>query len=84
MQGDLHHPKEANVPLFHERKALAFREQANIPKNMVKKYTGEILDYTQSLREAIDKMKSSLENDTSEWSAKSLKNLAVLENEYFK
>jgi len=84
MQGDLHHPKEANVPLFHERKALAFREQANIPKNMVKKYTGEIPDYTQSLREAIDKMKSSLENDTSEWSAKSLKNLAVLENEYFK
>jgi len=84
MQGDLHHPKDANVPLFHERKALAFREQANIPKNMVKKYTEEIPDYKQSLREAIDNMKSSLENDSSEWAAKSLQNLAVLESEYFK
>ncbi|MFL6560658.1 MAG: sporulation phosphorelay system protein KapB, partial [Bacillus sp. (in: firmicutes)] len=30
MQGDLHNPKDANVLIFHERKALSYREQANI------------------------------------------------------
>lgn len=35
-QGDLHHPKQADVPFFHERRALAFGEQTNIPHQMVK------------------------------------------------
>ena len=42
MQGDLHHPKDADVPFFHERKALSYREQANIPKKMVKPFEEEV------------------------------------------
>ena len=38
LQGDLHHPKDVNVAFFHERKALSYLEQANIPKKMVKPF----------------------------------------------
>ena len=35
MQGDLHNPKQTDVAMFHQRRALAYREQTNVPKNMV-------------------------------------------------
>jgi kinase-associated protein B len=84
LQGDLHHPKQVDVPLFHERRALAFNEQANIPKQMVTLYNGEILDYYESLRKALDEMIEELTKDNSEWAAKSLENLRTLEKEYFR
>lgn len=84
MQGDLHQPKEANVGIFHERRALAFREQANIPQKMVKPFEEEIPDYQSSLREAIEKMKTDLKEDSSAWAELSLKNIEVLEKDYFK
>ncbi len=84
IQGDLHHPKEANVAIFHERKALAYREQANIPKQMVKVFSEEVPDYSQSLREAIGKMKAELEAAESPWGERSLNILASLEKEYLK
>ncbi len=84
MQGDLHSPKEVDVPMFHERKALAFNEQTNIPKNMVRIYEGEVPSYENSIREAINKMRDELTNTDSEWAKKSLANLDTLENEYFK
>lgn len=84
MQGDLHNPKEADVPFFHERRALAFREQANIPKQMVKPYTAEIPDYQESLKEAVVKMKNELVENLSPWGEMSLKMLDSLEMDYFK
>ncbi|MGG5252812.1 kinase-associated lipoprotein B [Neobacillus sp. SM06] len=84
MQGDLHNPKDANVAIFHERKALAFREQANIPKQMVKAFSDEVPDYSHSLREAVGKMKAELKAAESPWGARSLDILASLEKEYFK
>ena len=57
MQGDLHHPKDADVPFFHERKALSFREQANIPKKMVKPFEEEVPNYEASLKAAVNKLK---------------------------
>jgi kinase-associated protein B len=84
LQGDLHHPKQVDVPLFHERRALAFNEQANIPKQMVTLYDGEILDYHESLRKALDEMIEELTKDNSEWAIKSLENLRTLEKEYFR
>lgn len=84
MQGDLHQPKEANVGIFHERRALAFREQANIPQKMVKHFEDEIPDYQASLRDAIEKMKTELHEDSSAWAELSLKNIEVLEKDYFK
>ncbi|MGN1400221.1 MAG: kinase-associated lipoprotein B [Bacillus sp. (in: firmicutes)] len=83
-QGDLHHPKETDVAFFHTRKALAWREQTNVPRNMVKPFEGEIPDYKQSLRESIEKAKQSLQTADSAWNKKSLDALEELELDYFK
>lgn len=61
-QGDLHHPNQVDVPFFHERKALAFREQANIPLKMAKPYEGDIPDYKETLKTAIKKLCTELES----------------------
>ncbi|PCK20211.1 kinase [Bacillus pumilus] len=82
-QGDLHHPKEAEVPFFQERRALAYREQTNIPHHMVKRYDGDIPDYQMSLREAVDKLKKTLSTDDSKWAEKSRVCLSSLEKDYF-
>ncbi|WP_042461165.1 kinase-associated lipoprotein B [Neobacillus dielmonensis] len=84
MQGDLHHPKEADVGFFHERRALSFREQANIPKQMVKPFDGEVPDYQQSLQESVQKMRDELKEQASPWAEKSLQIIKSLEKDYFK
>lgn len=84
MQGDIHSPKDVDVPFFHERKALSYREQANMPKKMVKPYDGEIPDYTESLKEAVAKLKEELQKEGTKWAELSLKNIETLEKEYFK
>ncbi|WP_251549953.1 kinase-associated lipoprotein B [Neobacillus muris] len=84
MQGDLHHPKEADVAFFHERRALSYREQAKIPKQMVKPFDGEVPGYRESLIEAIHKMKEELKEKPSEWAEKSLQMINSLEQDYFK
>ncbi|WP_442595862.1 kinase-associated lipoprotein B [Neobacillus sp. D3-1R] len=84
MQGDLHNPKEVGFGFFHERKALSFREQANIPKKMVKAFEEPIPTYEESLKVSIEKLRGELENDDSEWAQLSLKNIEILEKEYFK
>lgn len=62
-QGDLHNPLDADVPFFHERKALAYREQTNVQKRIVKPYNEEIPDYKESLKEAVKKLRETLEAD---------------------
>src|SRR5690554_8218097 len=62
-QGDLHHPNSVDVPLFHERRALAYKEKANIPKVYVKEYIGEIPDYKESLLEALNELVATYSND---------------------
>lgn len=84
MQGDIHSAKDADVPFFHERRALAYREQANMPKKMVKPYEGEVPDYLESLREAVEKQKEELQRESTPWAEKSMKNIEVLEKDYFK
>jgi kinase-associated protein B len=84
MQGDLHNPKEVGFGFFHERKALAYREQANVPKQMVKPYSETVPSYEDSLKIAIQRLRDDLKDDTSEWSRLSLKNIASIESEYFK
>src|SRR5262245_46345700 len=53
-QGDLHHPHDPDVPMFHERKALAFTEKANAPVRDLEPFAGETPDYRESLRTALD------------------------------
>ena len=84
MQGDIHSPKDVNVPLFQERRALAFNEQTNVPKKMVRHYKEEVPEYKTSLREAVEKTKTDLEAEGTEWALRSLENMKVLEKDYFK
>lgn len=84
MQGDLHNPKEVGFGFFHERKALAFREQANVPKQMVKTYNEIVPSYEESLKTSIQKLRDELKDDNSEWASLSLKNIASIETEYYK
>ncbi|MDR4949124.1 kinase-associated lipoprotein B [Neobacillus cucumis] len=84
MQGDLHNPKDADVLFFHERKALSYREQANIPKQMVKPFEGEVPNYQESLKEALEKMKKELIEAGSEWASRSLQALDSLEKDFYK
>ncbi|KKI89963.1 kinase [Bacillus sp. SA1-12] len=82
-QGDLHHPKQADVQLFHERRALAYNEQTNIPKQMVKPYYGAIPEYEDSLKQAMAALKSELELMDTPWAQKSLTMISSLEADYF-
>ncbi|WP_138090447.1 kinase-associated lipoprotein B [Halalkalibacterium halodurans] len=82
MQGDLHNPKEANVPFFHERKALAYYEKAWMPLSQLKPFEGEPSAYEASLEKALQEMKKSLASDTSEWAKRSIEVLAQVEKEY--
>ncbi|HEO8420928.1 kinase-associated lipoprotein B [Niallia sp. FSL W8-0635] len=85
MQGDLHQPKEAMVEIFHERKALSYREQMNAPKKMVKLYTEEsVPSYPDSLQTALKKLQQELKGDDSAFATQSLKNLEILNAEYYK
>jgi len=85
MQGDLHQPKEAMVEIFHERKALSYREQMNAPKKMVKLYKEDsIPSYNESLQVALEKMRQELQADESAFAIQSMKNLDILNTEYYK
>ncbi|MCU4991807.1 kinase-associated lipoprotein B [Bacillus cereus] len=82
VQGDLHNVKQADVPFFHERRALAFREQTNIPEQMVKKYEGEIPEYTDSLKLALETQMNSFSEDDSPFAVRSLETLEQLKKDY--
>jgi kinase-associated protein B len=81
-QGDLHNPAEVDVPLFHERKALAYREQANMPEKMVKPFEEEIPEYEESLLAAFGILKKQQEDDGSQHALKSLEALKGVQREY--
>ncbi|WP_456273508.1 kinase-associated lipoprotein B [Bacillus sp. AK031] len=81
-QGDLHNPKDVDVALFHERKALAFRERANIPEKMVKPYEGDLPEYNESLITAFNELKAQLKEEDSDFAVKSLETLDSVKREY--
>ena len=82
MQGDLHNPKQTDVAFFHERKALAYREQANIPAQMVKPYSEEIPDYRESLMQAVNSLLQELGQEDTAFNAKSIEALRSIMKEY--
>jgi kinase-associated protein B len=83
-QGDLHHPNEIEVPFFHERKALAWLERANIPKNMVKPIKEEHSDkeYNDSLKKAFLDLKTELTSEQTPFAHKCLDALREVQKEY--
>lgn len=84
-QGDLHNPNQANVAMFHERRALAFQEKAVIPLSALTSYSGSVPAYSDSLKQAInteiETLMSRAESD--EWVQKSLHLLYSLKQDYF-
>lgn len=81
-QGDLHHPNETEVPLFHERKALAYNERANIPMNMIKPYDGMVGDYYESLKSQVAIFENELKGKSGAYNEKSLEALQGVKKEY--
>ncbi len=83
MQGNLHHPREIDVPYFHERKALSYREQANIPKKMVKPYEEEVPNYEASLQLATQALYDDLKAKPDDpYSVRSLETLKEAMRDY--
>ncbi|WP_100407280.1 sporulation phosphorelay system protein KapB [Bacillus solitudinis] len=81
-QGDLHQPKMTDVPLFHERKALAQFEKAWVPLSSMKGYEGEVVDYKLSLEQAWMKQYNDLAKENSAWAKLSMKKLEEVRKEY--
>lgn len=52
-QGDLHRPYDPDAPMFHERRASAFREKVWVPASAVQPYDGAIPPYQESLMIAL-------------------------------
>ncbi|KIL43649.1 sporulation phosphorelay system protein KapB [Jeotgalibacillus campisalis] len=81
-QGDLHHPNETDVPLFHERKALAFNERANIPLNMIKPFEEVPGEYFDSLRASVAALEQELKSSPGPFEEKSYEALMEVKKEY--
>lgn len=82
-QGDLHQPKKTNVPIFHERRALAEKEKIWVQKKAVKPLeTVPDMTYKESLRQAFDAYEQELESKEDEFSQKSLKTLYAVKADY--
>jgi kinase-associated protein B len=81
-QGDLHHPYQVDVPIFHQRKASAYMEHVLLPMNMIEIYTGEVVDYQSSLANAMQRQVQELSKKDDEWSNKAREQLQLLSKEY--
>jgi kinase-associated protein B len=81
-QGDLHNPKNADVPFFQERRALSDGERAWMPIHTVKEYSGNLPEYKESLQTALYDYIDKLKVDNSDWAKRSLACLYQLEKDY--
>lgn len=83
MQGDLHNRGQVEGVAFHERKALAYQEKMNARKRMTKHYDGEVPDYAESLKEAVEQYKQALQTEDTPFNQKSLEKIADLEKHFY-
>jgi|SRR5690625_2609029 len=83
MQGDLHKRGQVEGLAFHERKALAYREKMNARKRTIKPFKGEIPNYAESLKQAVNTFKETLLSEDTLFHQKSLEKLKLLEKHYY-
>ncbi|WP_100372776.1 kinase-associated lipoprotein B [Bacillus sp. FJAT-45037] len=81
-QGDLHNPKKIDVPMFHQRKALAEFEKTWVPLATIKTYKDEIPPYKQSLHNAWQAKYDELGEQSSDFAKRSIELLLELKTEY--
>lgn len=80
-QGDLHHPYDPDVPLFHERRALSYTEKTTVLARDIQLYVGEVPDYKQSRIQAVKAELDQLQK-LNRWSAQSIAILDELMEDY--
>ena len=83
LQGDLHHPYESNVPVFHQRRALSYRERFMAPLSQLEAYEGDVPEYQDSLRTSIEREIIELQQQGGKWAELSVEQLHLLKQEYF-
>ncbi|MFC7370654.1 kinase-associated lipoprotein B [Fictibacillus iocasae] len=82
MQGDLHNPKQADVPFFQERRALSPGERTWVPEHTVKPFEGQVPDYRVSLRQALREQEEELKKIGDDFAERSLLCLSQLKRDY--
>ncbi|GAA0350257.1 sporulation phosphorelay system protein KapB [Bacillus horti] len=82
-QGDLHQPFEADVAMFHQRRALAYKEKALVPFVHLSGYDQEIPEYKASLKEALQAEMNVVLERRDQWGEQAYVLLKELEKEYF-
>lgn len=82
MQGDLHHRGEVDNVFFHERKALSYNEKRIVDNNLLKPYNDDVIEYTDSLKQAVAKLEHKLNLEHTKFNTKSLEMLGALKNDY--
>lgn len=83
IQGDLHSPKQVQGVAFHERKALAYREKMNAKKPATFAYDKTPPNYAESLKDAVEKIRSTLTGEDTEYNQRALDKIADLETHYY-
>ncbi|KGX89606.1 kinase [Pontibacillus halophilus JSM 076056 = DSM 19796] len=83
-QGDLHNPGQTENVFFHQRKALSFREKANVPKAAAHHYDDEIPAYETSLKDAVEQLKNKLNRRETSFNQRAYENVLDLERQYFR
>ncbi|WP_202079821.1 kinase-associated lipoprotein B [Caldalkalibacillus salinus] len=82
-QGDLHQPYQANVDMFHQRKALAYQEKALVPHPHLRTFSGDTPAYEASLAKAVDEEIEALQQRDDQWAQQCVHQLEALKKEYF-
>lgn len=80
-QGDLHHPYDPDAPMFHERRASAFREKVWVPESAVQPYDGAIPSYQESLMIALGAEMEKMDR-LQRWAQQCLYRLETLRKDY--
>jgi len=84
-QGDLHHPMQAEVAFFHERRALAHREVANVFISELMPYEeSEAPDYATSLKSAWEAEIEAMKRRDDAFGRLALERLERLGADYFR
>ncbi|ELK46957.1 kinase-associated lipoprotein B [Halobacillus sp. ACCC02827] len=83
MQGDLHNPGKTEDVFFHQRKALSYTEKANVQKEAVHLYEGDIPEYKQSLKDSVEALKEKLMRRETTFNQSAKDRLEDLERQYF-
>jgi len=80
-QGNLHHPYDPDVDMFHERRALSHNEKALAAYGDLSSYTGEVPEYKASLVRALEQEAAGLDR-LRRWAERGQATLEIVKQDY--